>query len=82
MMKGKSMDIDYGKLANPIIASQLLAAFYSALLYEKQSGKEITPLIENQIWLDIFQRWNKTVIFLDKLGQLGPANMQQPPWNQ
>lgn len=44
----------------PLLAAQLVSAFYSALVLKKLSGVEITPEVEKNVWGEVLELWAKT----------------------
>lgn len=61
-------------LLSPIIAAQMVSAFYAALLLKKQCGVEITPELEKTVWDEVFRRWAAVVpILTDAALKLMPS---------
>jgi hypothetical protein len=71
--------INIPSYASPEVAALLVNAFYSALLLEKQSGREITKELEAQTLNEVMQRWiNLQGILSQSLLKLFPQNVSNP----
>lgn len=67
----------------PLIAAQLTAAFYSALLLKKQSGVEITAPVEDQTRREVLRHWNERMEMLSAvLEKLPPPAPPKTPRGQ
>jgi len=63
----KNITIDQIVLLGPLMAAQLLNAYYSALLLKQQKGIDLTQEIEQETLTDVLSQWNRIQIFLDDL---------------
>jgi hypothetical protein len=63
----KTIELDQLALLGPLMAAQLLNAYYSALLLKQQKGVDLTQEIEMETLNDILLKWNKIRMLLEKM---------------
>jgi hypothetical protein len=79
--KNTYITLDQMALLSPVMAAQVLNAYYSALLLKQQKGIELTPEIENETLNEVLLLWAKIQIFLEekypkKIKPLGTSSHQ------
>lgn len=58
--------IDQIALLGPLMAGEILNAYYSALLLKQQRGEELTLEIEQKTLTDVFLLWAEILTILEK----------------
>ena len=69
----KTITIDQVALLGPLIAAQLLNAYYSVLLLKQQKGIDLTQEIDPETLMNIFSQWSKFLKAFDDLQRM-PKN--------
>lgn len=58
--------LDQMALLGPVMAAQILNAYYSALLLKQQKGIGLSPEIEQETLNEVFLLWANIQIFLEE----------------
>jgi hypothetical protein len=61
-----NITLDQTALLGPVMAAQILNAYYSALLLKQQKGIELTPEIEQETLTEVFLLWANIQTFLEE----------------
>jgi hypothetical protein len=68
-----NITVDQLDLVGPVIAGEILNAYYSALLLKQQKGIEITTEIEQETLAEVVRIWSKIQILLKESAQKKPT---------
>ncbi len=61
-----NITLDQISLLGPVIAAQLLNAYYSALLLKQQQGIELVAEIEQETLIEVYSLWANIQTFLEE----------------
>lgn len=61
-----NITLDQISLLGPVIAAQILNAYYSALLLKQQKGIELVAEIEHETLIEVYSLWANIQTFLEE----------------
>ena len=72
-----NLNVNSIDLLSPVVAAQLVNAYYTALLLKARSGADITPEIEQEVWRNVIRRWSDVMPAIR--GSINPLFTEKPP---